>query len=235
MLLSRELPRADHRSRILPLRLMRCRLVRSWQGGVIAFTGVDFVVLFSGGNLNLAKLAIPVLVLGIVAQAVLVVQFVGDLVESSFEFGDAANFQHAPAGGLGKVLEGVFMKDVEHVAFVAAGIVDLQHIGDHVVLQQGLQSILYRRLALRIAGKGHDDDGLASDLAGKVAVRGDADRIVEVSFAVLGVHGLAVDAYRATAGEPDGVLRRSRAWIGQPDGRASNLNATGRLLEERLV
>src|SRR2546429_9852627 len=70
----------------------------------------------------------------------------------------------------------------------------------HVVLQQGLQSILYRRLALRIAGKGHDDDGLASDLAGKVAVRGDADRIVEVSFAVLGVHGLAVDAYRATAG-----------------------------------
>src|SRR2546429_6653480 len=65
------------------------------------------------------------------------------------------------------------MKDVEHVAFVAAGIVDLQHIGDHVVLQQGLQSILYRRLALRIAGKGHDDDGLASDLAGKVAVRGE--------------------------------------------------------------
>src|SRR2546430_3594396 len=111
MLLSRELPRADHRSRILPLRLMRCRLVRSWQGGVIAFTGVDFVVFFSGGNLNLAKLAIPVLVLGIVAQAVLVVQFVGDLVESSFEFGDAANFQHAPAGGLGKVLEGVFMKE----------------------------------------------------------------------------------------------------------------------------
>src|ERR1700746_1346015 len=126
-------------------------------------------------------------------------------------------------------------KDVEHVAFVAAGIVDLQDIGDHVVLQQGLQSILYGRLALRIAGKGHDDDGLASDLAGKVAVRGDTDRIVEVSFAVLGVHGLAVDAYRATAGEPDGVLRRSRAWIGQPDGRASNLNATGRLLEERLV
>src|SRR5207249_8308030 len=156
-----------------------------------------------GGCLSVVLVVMVVLVLGVVVWAVLVVGLVGDLVESCFGFGDAASFQHAAAGGLGRVLGGVFMRDVEHVAFVAAGIVDLQHIGDHVVLQQGLQSILYRRLALRIAGKGHDDDGLASDLAGKVAVRGDADRIVEVSFAVLGVHGLAVDAYRATAGLPD--------------------------------
>src|SRR2546429_7337939 len=65
------------------------RCSRDWSSDVCSSD-----LLFSGGNLNLAKLAIPVLVLGIVAQAVLVVQFVGDLVESSFEFGDAANFQH---------------------------------------------------------------------------------------------------------------------------------------------
>ena len=78
------------------------------------------MALLPSRNLDFAEFAVPILTLGIVAEAVLVVQFFGDLIEGGFEFIDALDFQHAAAGGLGKLPETVFIKDVEHVASVVA-------------------------------------------------------------------------------------------------------------------
>src|ERR1700739_1010622 len=117
------------------------RDVWCWGLGVVALAGVDAITLFARGNLDEAELAVPILVFGVVAQAVLVVEFVGNFVEGGFQFIDAANFQHAPAGGFGAFLgEGLSMAvlsvDVQDIAFVALGaIVNLQHIGDHIVLE----------------------------------------------------------------------------------------------------
>lgn len=44
--------------------------------GVIAFARIDLKAFLTGGNLYLAELAVPILVFRVVAQAVLVVQFV---------------------------------------------------------------------------------------------------------------------------------------------------------------
>jgi len=59
--------------------------------GVIAFAGVDRVALFESRNLELAKIAVPVSVFRILAEAVLVVEFLGDLVEGGFKFVQASN------------------------------------------------------------------------------------------------------------------------------------------------
>jgi hypothetical protein len=106
--------------------LVGCRQVPCRLISVIAFASVDFVALLPSRNLDFSVLAIPILVFGIVAQAVLLVQFVGDLIKRSFEFFNTLDFQHAAAGSLGELLETVFFKDVEYVAFIVAwGIVNL--------------------------------------------------------------------------------------------------------------
>jgi hypothetical protein len=95
-----------------------CRCFWWWLIGIVAFAGVDLVTFLGGGNLDLAELAVPIFVFGIVAEAVLVVQFVGDFVERGFELIDTAHFEHAAAGGLGQFLEqglavAVLLVDVE--------------------------------------------------------------------------------------------------------------------------
>src|SRR4029077_10950893 len=120
--------------------------------GIIAFAGVDRVASFESRNLELAKIAVPVSVFGIAAEAVLVMEFFGDLVECGFEFVHAANVQHAASGGLGELFESVFFKNVEHVAIVPArSIVNLEDVGNDVVFEKSLQSIFQSRFALGIA------------------------------------------------------------------------------------
>src|SRR5579864_1064589 len=51
---------------------------------VIAFAGKDFVSMLRRVDLDFAEFAVPVLIVGIVAKAVLVMQFFRDLVESKF-------------------------------------------------------------------------------------------------------------------------------------------------------
>jgi len=70
--------------------------------GVIAFARIHLKAFLAGGNLDLAELAVPILVFGVVAQAVLVVQFVGDLIQRVFELINTPDLQHSPAGSLGK-------------------------------------------------------------------------------------------------------------------------------------
>ena len=65
--------------------LAGCRHVPCRRVGAVAFACVELIGFSSGGNLDLAELAVPILVLGVVAQAVLVVEFVGDLVKRGFE------------------------------------------------------------------------------------------------------------------------------------------------------
>src|SRR6516162_4772893 len=75
-----------------------CRCFGWWLIGIVAFAGEDLVAFLGGGNLDLAELAVPILVFGIVAEAVLVVQLVGDFVERGFEFIDTAHLEHAATG-----------------------------------------------------------------------------------------------------------------------------------------
>jgi hypothetical protein len=62
---------------------------------------MDPIGFVPSGNLDLAELAVPILVFGIVAQAVLVMQFVGDLIKRVFDaepsvFSGPAVLQVAP-------------------------------------------------------------------------------------------------------------------------------------------
>jgi hypothetical protein len=63
-----------------------CRDVPCRRVAVVAFTSIDLIGFLPGGNLDLAELAAPILVFGVVAQAVLLVQFVRDILKCGFEF-----------------------------------------------------------------------------------------------------------------------------------------------------
>jgi hypothetical protein len=206
--------------------------------GVIAFAGVDLVASFGGGNFDFAELAVPISILGIVAEAVLVMEFVGDFVERGFEFIDAADFEHAAASGLGKLLEqglavAILFVDVEDIAVVVfRAIVNLQDISDDIVLEKSFEGFCHGGFTVAITGKCDDDDGFASHFALKIAMRGNAESVVEVGLAVLTQGTFAVGADGASAGKRDAGFR---AFLGRCVGRLGAADGGGCLAQEADV
>ena len=117
---------------------------------VIAFAREHLISAALGCDLNLVEFSIQNRILGIVAKAILVMQLVGDLFQRFLEPVDAMDFEHAAAGGFGHLLQHVLpvivlfigMDDIAAVEARAfpRRIVNLQHVGDHVVLQQDFES-----------------------------------------------------------------------------------------------